>query len=127
AAYRPACVTAGAHAGVVAEREHEPVREVDDVADHARAAAAGGERGPEPQRDVPPPPADLLGDAQRAGQDDRADSSARERAPGGHAARSRGSASASAIETAALISARCVSPCGKLPRNSAVCGSISSA
>ena len=47
---------------VVGEREDQPVREVDQVADHARAAATVGEDGPEQQRDVHAREAQLLGD-----------------------------------------------------------------
>src|SRR5215210_2124021 len=124
-AEQPAGVVDGPEDPVVADREEDAVGEVHEVAEHARAPAPVGERRAEQQRDVHPRPAELLREPQAAGEDDRADGAAGEGAPERHAALR--SASTSAIETAALISARCVSACGKLPRNAPLAGSTSSA
>src|SRR5262249_54061194 len=99
---------------------------MDQVAEHARPAAAVGGDGAAPPRDVHSPPPQLLREPECARAHDRPDRAAGEGAPDRHAAPSSSSPCASAIDTAALISARCVRPWGKLPRNSLVWGSISS-
>src|SRR6185312_12130388 len=105
----------------VDEREHLAEQEVSDVADRLRAAAVGGESGPEQEREIHARQAELARGTESRGQHERSDKSAGDRAPDVHLR------SAPAIEVAALIKARCTRPWGKLPRNSRLSTSISSA
>ena len=104
----------------VEKGEHEPAREVREVADHACRAPVLGRDRAEQERDVHPRPPELLREPDAARDDRRADRAAGERTP------EHGHVDGSSIATAALINARCVRPCGKLPRNAFECGSISS-
>src|SRR5918994_836310 len=104
---------------VVGEGEEQTEAEVEHVAERLRAHAVGGHRRPEQEGKVHPRQAELARRPQESRQHQRAGKTADQRAPD--------HARASSIERAALISARCESPCGKLPRKSPVAGSISSA
>src|SRR5207302_1457884 len=119
-AQQPAGATQSDEDHVVAEREHQPGHEMQGVPEHACARAVLGPRGTEQERDVHPRDAQRAGRRQRRREDEGADESPEQRGPRAHDA-------IGASATAALTSARCTRPWGKLPRNSPPAGSISSA
>ena len=102
----------------VEEREGKADDEVQREPDHARRRAMRRDGGAEQERNVHPRETELARRGERDGQHQRPRETARERRPHGHRW---------ARATAALISARCTSACGKLPRKSRDSGSISSA
>src|SRR5438874_8376613 len=105
--------------GVVGEREHLSEDEVEEVAERLGAGAVGGKRGAEQERQVHPGQLQLVRGPERGGEDEGAGEATGEGAPDAHR-------SASASARAALMRARWLSPCGMLPRNSPLAGSISS-
>src|SRR6185437_9396763 len=105
----------------VDEREHLAEQEVSDVADRLRAAAVDGEGGPEQEREIHARQAELARATESRGQQERSDEPTGDRPPDVHLR------AAAATDVAALIRARCTSPWGKLPRNSPLSTSISSA
>src|SRR5690606_21693676 len=117
---QPAAAARGEEGGVVAEGEDLPEQEVQQVADRLGAHPVGGDGGAQQERQVDAGQSQLAGGAQGGGEHDRAGEPARERTPDGHRA------TRSPIARAALINARWLSACGRLPRKSPVPGSISS-
>ena len=117
---QPAVAAEGAKHREVDEREYEPGPEVEGVADRLRADPVGSDGGAEEEWEVDPRQPQLAGGAEARREDERADEPAGEGAPHAHAP-------SFAHATAALIKARWVRAWGKLPRNSLVSGSISSA
>ena len=88
--------------------------EVHRVAQRLRACAIGRDHRPQQERQVHPRKPELAGRAQRGGEDEGSDETARDRAPDVHAAL------ALHTDIAALIRARWTRPCGMLPRKSPV-------
>ena len=111
---RPAARVDGGEDRVVDEREHLSRHEVQQISECLGAGAIAGDGGAEQEREVDASEAELVGRPQGGGQHQRADEAAGERSPDAHAA------PASAIETAALMSARCTKPWGVLPNSSPV-------
>ena len=87
---------------VVGEREEDPVDEMEEVADHVRAAPVRGEDRAEQKRDVHAREPQLLRQPQAGRQHDRPDDASRDGRPERHSR----PAFASSIDTAALTRAR---------------------
>src|SRR4051812_4979432 len=117
----PAAVVDRGEDRVVDEREALPGDEVQGVADRLRPDAIRRDRRAQQERQVHACQPELAARAQRRREDERPDQSARNGAPDAHRM------PACSQATAALTSARWTSPWGRLPRNSPVLGSISSA
>src|ERR671923_141771 len=107
---------------VVAEGEKQAEDEVKCVAGRLRAHAVRRHDRPEQEGNVHAREPELARGPQQRREHDRPHDPSRDGAPD-----HRPASCARANETAALISARCVSAWGKLPRNSPLSGSISSA
>src|SRR5919108_2520743 len=118
-AKRPAGATEHDEAGVVQQREHEPIYEMDGIADHLCACAVIGEGGPEQEWNIHSCQTQLSPRRERRGEDERSREAAGESGPHAHR-------DGSCIAIAALINARWTRPCGRFPRNAADAGSISS-
>src|SRR5204862_4446779 len=108
----------------VQEREPEAEPEVQQIADRAGAAPVLGHRRAEQEREIHARQAQFAGPVRDRRQNERPDEAARNRGknhrmrPGPLALRPDPLAPmASSMATAALMSARCTSACGKLPRN----------
>src|SRR5829696_7470857 len=111
-AERPAARVDGREDRVVDKREHFSGGEVQHISECLGSCAIVGDGGAEQERKVDAGEAELVGRPQGGGQHQRADEAAGEGSPDAHPA------PALAIDTAALMSARCTSPWGMLPISS---------